>query len=115
MTDLLPRTPDLDSDADILGDDDLPPVSDVDLEAQALAAAPADVADDDADCFWDHADRRDLGLLPEWYMPGPTAGARRLTGWKRTLAWVLIGTFLAIDAAGLCFTYGRIEGWGFGL
>lgn len=111
MSDLLPRPRTTD---DGPTDPAVPSVSDAELEAQALAAQPVEVADDDAVSYWDVAEREDLGLLPEWYMPGPRAGARRLVGWKRTLAWVLIGTFLSIDAAGLCFTYGRIEGWGFG-
>ncbi len=109
MTDLLPHPTGPDEGG---APDERAPVTDAELEAQALAAAPRDVADDDAVSYWDVAPNQDLGLLPEWYMPGPSAGARRLVGWKRTLAWVLIATFLAIDAAGLCFTYGRIEGFG---
>ncbi|WCO67495.1 hypothetical protein PO878_02020 [Iamia majanohamensis] len=105
MTDLLPHPTDHEAD-------DGPPVDDAELEAQALAAERSDVADDDAVPYWDLAERQDLGLLPEWYMPGPTAGARRLVGWRRRLAWALVLTFLAINAAGLCSTYGRIEGFG---
>lgn len=120
MTDVLPAPTDAEAspsspttDEGDLAEADLPPLSDSELEAQALAAERCDVADDDAVSYWEFADHQDLGLLPAWYMPGPSAGARRLVGWKRRLAWVLIGTFLSIDAAGLCFTYGRIEGWGF--
>jgi hypothetical protein len=90
----------------------LPPVSDAELEAQALAAGPVDVADDDAVSYWDVAGRNDLGLLPDWYMPTAGAGSRRLHGWRRGLAWSLVATFLSINAAGLCSTYGRIEGFG---
>lgn len=48
------------------------------------------------------------GLLPSWYMPA----AVRWSG-HRTRAAVVIGlvaTFLAIEAAGLCSTYGPILG-----
>ena len=106
MTDVLAPPPDADGDAD------LPPLSDAELEAQALAAPRCDVADEGAVPYWDLADRRDLDLLPAWYMPSPSAGARRLVGWKRSLAWALVVAFLAINAAGLCSTYGRIEGFG---
>lgn len=114
MTDLLPgpRAGTAPSPDDVRPG--VPPVSDAELEAQALAAEAVDVADDDAVSYWELTERQDLGLLPDWYMPGPGAGARRLDGWKRNLAWLLVGTFLAINAAGLCSTYGRIEGWGFG-
>lgn len=90
----------------------LPPVSDAELEAQALAAGPVDVPDDDAVSYWDVAGRNDMGLLPDWYMPTAGAGSRRLHGWRRGLAWSLVATFLSINAAGLCSTYGRIEGFG---
>lgn len=109
MTDLLSHPTDPTDDD---GPDDLAPLSDAELEAQALAAAPTDVAGDDAVPYWELTDRKDLGLLPDWYMPTASAGARRLVGWKRRLAWALIFTFLSINAAGLCSTYGRIEGFG---
>lgn len=111
MTDL--RPPDADDDVR-LTPDDLPPLTDAELEAQALAAPRADVADDDATPYWEMTDSEELGLLPDWYMPTSGAGSRRLVGGKRNLAWGLVGTFLAINAAGLCSTYGRIEGWGIG-
>ncbi|HXH57390.1 hypothetical protein [Iamia sp.] len=90
----------------------LPPISAAELEAQALAAGPVDVPDDDAVSYWEVAGRDDLGLLPDWYMPTAGAGSRRLHGWRRRLAWSLVATFLSINAAGLCSTYGRIEGLG---
>ncbi len=111
MTDLRPQ----DTDRDIrLTADDLPPLTEAELEAQALAAPRSDVADEDAIPYWEMTDRQDMGQLPDWYMPTSPAGTRQLVGWKRNLAWGLVGTFLAIDAAGLCSTYGRIEGWGIG-
>lgn len=83
-------------------------VDDAELEAEALAAAPVDEVPDDAVSWWDVVAPNDLGLLPTWYMPTAPAGARRLVGWKRTLAWALVLMFLAINAAGLCSTYGRV-------
>ena len=44
-------------------------------------------------------------LVAAWYMPAPRAG-RLLTGWRRRMALALVGTFLVIEAAGLCSTYG---------
>lgn len=83
-------------------------ITDDELAVEALAATPADVAADDAVSWWDVTDREDLALLPAWYMPTAAAGTRRLTGWKRTLAWTLVLLFVAINAAGLCSTYGRV-------
>jgi hypothetical protein len=88
--------------------DDDAAISDEDLAAEALAAEPLDVVGEDAVCWWDMTDEGDLGLLPDWYMPSAKAGARRLVGWKRVLAWTLVIMFLAINAAGLCSTYGRV-------
>ena len=59
--------------------------------------------------FWDvQRAGGDEGLLPDWYMPSPMAGARRLTGWRRRVAIVIVVAFLLIDAAGLCSTYGAV-------
>jgi hypothetical protein len=83
-------------------------VDEAELAAEALAAAPIDDVPDDAVSWWDVVGPADLGLLPPWYMPTASAGSRRLVGWKRALAWTLILMFLAINAAGLCSTYGRV-------
>lgn len=48
-------------------------------------------------------------LLPDWYMPRPMAGIPPLRGWRRAVAWLLIGAFLAVVASGLCNTYGVLE------
>jgi hypothetical protein len=47
-------------------------------------------------------------LLPEWYMPPPMAGRRRLSPWQRRVAWLVVAAFVVIDAYGLCSTYGSI-------
>jgi hypothetical protein len=46
------------------------------------------------------------GLLPAWYMPPVTA--RRARHWRVPLVWVVIASFLLIDAFGLCITYGQL-------
>lgn len=48
----------------------------------------------------------DCPLLPEWYMP--FAGGVALTGWRRKAALVIVASFLALTAAGLCGTYGYV-------
>ena len=45
-------------------------------------------------------------LLPEWYMPAPTSGAR--PGWRRRIAITAVSSILLINAAGLCVTYGPV-------
>jgi hypothetical protein len=85
-------------------------ISDEELAAEALAARPEDVPDDAVpwtDVVDEPSDR--LDLLPGWYMPAPMVGGRLLEGWRRRLALIVIVAFLAINAAGLCSTYGIVE------
>jgi hypothetical protein len=90
------------------------PVSDEELTALALAADPDTPVAGDAVSLWDLAGGRcspgatGTPPLPEWYMPAPMAGRRRLRGWRRWAAVVVIVAFLVIDAYGLCSTYGQI-------
>ena len=51
-------------------------------------------------------DDQEEGLLPDWYMP--FAGGAPLTGWRRKAALLIIASFLALTAAGLCTTYGSV-------
>ena len=83
-------------------------LTDEELEAMALAADPEAAPASDAVPIWEVLDPGRSQLLPEWYMPAPMAGGRRLRGWPRRVVFLLIVSFLAIDAAGLCFTYGII-------
>lgn len=83
-------------------------VSDDELVAQALAAEHRTVADDEAISYWDVVAPRDLGLLPAWYMPTPSAGTRRLRGWRRRVVYLVTGSIVALNAAGLCVTYGHV-------
>jgi hypothetical protein len=50
----------------------------------------------------------DVTLLPDWYQPAPMRRARLLVGWQRRIAIATIVAFVAIDAFGLCSTYGHI-------
>ena len=85
-------------------------ISDEELTAQALAAVPGEVPDDAVPWSEAVADDVDgLDLLPGWYMPPPMVGGRILDGWRRRLALIVIVAFLAINAAGLCSTYGLVE------
>jgi hypothetical protein len=83
-------------------------ISDEELTALALAADPDAALPDDAVPL-PGLGAVDDGLLPTWYMPAPsTGGPRHHAPWQRKVAYTLIGAFLAIDAAGLCSTYGWI-------
>lgn len=50
-----------------------------------------------------------VALLPAWYQPAPMRRRKLLTGWRRWLVIVTVIAFVAIDAFGLCSTYGYIE------
>ena len=87
-------------------------LTDDELAALALAADPDTDVHDDAICFWDLAGVAANQVLPEWYMPSPVGGATLLSGWRRqfvrfNLALIVI-SFLAINAYGLCNTYGQL-------
>ena len=47
-------------------------------------------------------------LLPEWYSPAPMARRELLKGWRRAVVFGIVAAFLAINAYGLCSTYGHI-------
>jgi hypothetical protein len=82
-------------------------IDDEELTALALAADPDTPIAEDAVSLWD-LDRDEADLLPGWYMPAPMAGRRRLSRRQRRIAWLIVAAFVAIDAAGLCSTYGPI-------
>lgn len=83
-------------------------VSDDELTALALAADPDMVLPPDAISIWDVFGRAEDSLLPSWYMPGSARHQARGRRWKRLVVLALIVAFLAIDAYGLCSTYGSI-------
>jgi hypothetical protein len=78
-------------------------ITDAELEAEALSADPETPVDDDAVSFFDLAPTPSA-LVGDWYMPAPMA--RHLDGWRRLCVFALVATFLLIEAAGLCSTYG---------
>jgi hypothetical protein len=91
----------------MLGADDLDasaPISDEELTALALAADPDEPLDADAVPLADYlADAFDP--LPGWYMAPVMA---RHSGHRRQAVIVaVIGSFLLIEAFGLCSTYGQ--------
>jgi hypothetical protein len=92
-----------DEGGDELLDDDVE-LSDEELTALALAADPDAPIDDDAVPFG----RTDSGaLLPDWYMPVPMGLTRRRS--TRATVGLVVLSLLALNAAGLCVTYGVIE------
>ena len=79
-------------------------LSDDELTELALAADPDSPIADDAVPFGQHEGG---ALLPDWYMPVP-AGLTRSRS-KRATVGVVVLSLLALNAAGLCATYGVIE------
>jgi hypothetical protein len=75
------------------------------VERLALAGDPDAPVPDDA-VPWRPTDAGTPDLLPDWYMPAPAGGPVR--GWRRTVAWLVIGASLAVVASGLCNTYGEL-------
>ena len=84
------------------------PLTDDELTALALAADPDAPIAADAVSTWDVLHPDATHRLPDWYMPTPIGGGRRLRGWPRRLAFLVVLAFLAVDAVGLCSTYGII-------
>lgn len=85
-------------------------ITDDELTALALAADPDCELDDDAVSLWTVApEETDADLLPAWYMPSPMARTRLLYGWRRNVVLILIASFILINAAGLCVTYGWVQ------
>jgi hypothetical protein len=88
---------------------ELDALSDDELAALALAADPEPTLGDDAVSFWDMPESGRDRWLPEWYMPAPMRGAPLLSGWRRRVVILVIVSFLAINAYGLCNTYGQLS------
>jgi hypothetical protein len=79
-------------------------LSDDELAELALAADPDAPIADDAVPF---GQREGGALLPDWYMPVPATLAR--SNRKRAVVGVIVLSLLALNAVGLCVTYGAIE------
>jgi hypothetical protein len=84
-------------------------ITDAELTAMALAANPDVRVDHDAVSVWDIAGAESEELLPAWYMPSPMGRTRLLQGWRRSVVVLLIASFILINAAGLCVTYGWVQ------
>jgi hypothetical protein len=82
-------------------------LTDEELTAQALAADPDAALPADAVSLWDLQAPTD-SLLPDWYMPAVVVGPSTRTPRRRRIAVGLITTFVLINAAGLCSTYGHV-------
>jgi len=96
---------------DVQPDDDEPAhdqLTDDELADLALAADPDAPLPDDAVSLWDVAPHEGGDLLPEWYMPAPSAGTPSFRGWRRWLILLIVVTFVALEAYGLCSTYGQV-------
>lgn len=87
---------------------ELAQITDDELVALALAAHPDPDVDDEAVSLWTLTSDDD-DLLPTWYMPAPMARTRLLIGWRRNVVLLLIASFVLINAAGLCVTYGWVQ------
>lgn len=80
------------------------PISDEELTALALAAADQTAVADDAQPW--RPDGAVEPLIADWYMPAPVAARRDLR--TRLIVGAIVVSILAINAAGLCVTYGRV-------
>ena len=83
------------------------PFTDDELEALALAADPDAPLDPDAAPLRLDASE---GPLPDWYMPALPAATARVGGrGRRWVIGTLVVSFLVVNGAGLCVTYGFPE------
>ncbi|MEO5901688.1 MAG: hypothetical protein ABIR68_16390 [Ilumatobacteraceae bacterium] len=81
------------------------PITDAELEAEALAADADAPLDPDAVPF--DPNPGDASLLPSWYMPMP----RRVRRSRRTriIVALIVLAILVVNGVGLCVTYGHLE------
>ena len=88
------------------------PLTDDELAALALAADGTDVVSAEAVSVWEFLGTEANSPLPSWYMPAPM-GAPRLSGWYgrvvRCSVFSIIASLVAINAYGLCNTYGQLH------
>jgi hypothetical protein len=94
--------------ARVVDSNDVPEdISDDALTRLALAADP-DPRLDDAVPIWQLLGEPQDAALPQWYMPSPMPRPRAVRGWRRRAIVLVVASFLAIDAYGLCNTYGDL-------
>jgi len=98
-----------DHDERVVDDEEL---TDEELTALALGADPHLALDDKAMPFWDYVGREQVEPLPSWYMPTPMR-PRTIAGWRLVVVRCgvasVIASFVAINACGLCNTYGQLH------
>ena len=99
-----PESPRSNSPAtDVPTDFDAPEISDEELTSFAMAADADMVLGDDAVPFEPFGA---TGLLPDWYMPAAHGNGRSRT--RRAVLALVVVSLLALNAAGLCVTYGEV-------
>ena len=79
--------------------------TDDELAELAMAADPDAPIPDDAVPFGQPGP--DRALLPEWYMPVPSAGRRGRS--RAVVVYAIIASLVTVSGAGLCVTYGLPE------
>jgi hypothetical protein len=87
------------------------PLSEAELTALALAADPDQPLDPEAVPLSVYLSQLPglgpvSGLLPQWYMPPAMASSGRR--WRTAVILAIIFAFVAIEAYGLCSTYGQV-------
>ena len=82
-------------------------LTDHELAEVALAADPVERLAADAVPFVAEGADGSPGLLPEWFMPAPRSSARSRR--RSTVVTVVVVSLLALNAVGLCVTYGSVD------
>ena len=81
------------------------PLTEAELTELALSEFPGQPAAADAVPLADYLGE-DPGLLPGWYMPTPMTRIR--PRWRTPVVVAIVAAFVAIEAFGLCSTFGQI-------
>ena len=79
--------------------------TEAELTELAMAADPNAPVDDDAIPVSVYLGQA-AGLLPQWYMPSPMARSGRR--WRLAVVMAIVAAFVAIEAFGLCSTFGPV-------
>jgi hypothetical protein len=81
------------------------PLTEAELTGLALAVEPGGQPAEDAVPLAAFLGE-EPGLLPVWYMPSPMTRIR--PRWRTPVVLVVVAAFVAIEAFGLCSTFGQI-------
>ena len=79
--------------------------TEAELTELAMAADPDAPIDDDAVPVSVYLGQAS-GLLPQWYMPSPMARSGKR--WRLPVVLAIVAAFVAIEAFGLCSTFGQV-------